>query len=236
MGKTLFIYTCLRDLVKNDFKSLKNGNLLGSHRILFTGIKETETLQMDCEKVLKDFINTELKLNSDTIEFERIHRIGKRNPQEARPRPIVARFSRFKDRESVRQAAPRELRGKPYGVNEQFPRDVAERRKRLIPAFRKSRKDSTIRSSLIADKLYINGRQLTEDEAIAYADDGTPGPSQHPGNRYHRASPVNRQQNASRLSPNRVTNVNNMSHAHSLTTTQNRFSALNNSSDQHTSA
>ena len=118
----------------------------------------------------------------------------------------------------------------------EFPRDVAERRKRLIPAFRKSRKDSTIRSTLIADKLYINGRQLTEDEAIAYADDGTPGPSQHPGNRYHRASPVNRQQNASRLSPNRVTNVNNMSHAHSLTSTQNRFSALNNSSDQHTSA
>ena len=116
-------------------------------------------------------------------------------------------------------------------------RDVAERRKRLIPAFRKSRKDSTIRSSLIDDKLYINGRQLTEDEAIAYADDGTPGHSQHPGNRYHRASQVNRgQQNASRLSPNRVTNVNNTSHAHSQTSTQNRFSALNNRSDQHASA
>ena len=84
---------------------------------------------------------------------------------------------------------------------------MTERRKRLIPAFRKSRKDSTIRSSLIAYKLYINGRQLTEDEAIAYADDSTPGHSQHPGNSFHRTSPVNRQQNASRLCPNRVTNV-----------------------------
>ena len=81
--------------------------------LLFTGIKETETLQMDCEKVKK------VKKVKTQFRYDRIRaRAQKKNPQEVRPRPIVACFSRFKDRESVRQAAPRELRGKHYGIIE----------------------------------------------------------------------------------------------------------------------
>ena len=146
--------------------------------LLFTGITEEENAEKTCEEVLKDFIKKELKIDCNRMEFERVHRIGKRDNQFAggRPRPIVARFSRFKDRESIRQAAPRELRGKPFGINEQFPKCVVERRKRLLPAFKKSRQNPMIRSSLIGDKLFINGRQLTEQEVLDYVDGrSTPG-------------------------------------------------------------
>ena len=44
--------------------------------------------------------------------------------------PIVCRFKNFKDREVVRKAA-RELKGTRYGVSEQFPKEINDRRKLL---------------------------------------------------------------------------------------------------------
>ena len=42
-------------------------------------------------------------------------------------RPIVAKFVLHKDRETVRRAAPQTLKNKPFGVNEQFPREINEK-------------------------------------------------------------------------------------------------------------
>ncbi|KAK3086429.1 hypothetical protein FSP39_018342 [Pinctada imbricata] len=50
-----------------------------------------------------------------------------------RTRPIVTKFSRFKQKELVRKTAPTVLKGTRYGVNEQFPKEINDRRKQLIP-------------------------------------------------------------------------------------------------------
>ena len=193
--------------------------------LLFTGIRETETPDKNCEDVLREFIHTELTINAANIEFERVHMIGRKDNQygPSRPRPIVARFSRYKQREAIRHAAPRELKGKPFGINEQYPKCVAERRKRLLPAFGKARQNPMKRSSLVAAKLFIDERQLSESEAIEYAENRRdaphrtqPGPSDS-DQRFTNAREQRAQQN-----------INTADHAHREVSTNNRFSALTN--------
>lgn len=40
-----------------------------------------------------------------------------------RLKPKVARFSRYKDKQLVKHAAPRKLRGKPFGINGRYPKE-----------------------------------------------------------------------------------------------------------------
>ena len=91
--------------------------------LIFDGIAETEG--ENTEYALKTFIATEMEV-TDEISFHRVHRIGK--SVRGKSRPIVAKFVNFKDRENVRKAGPN-LAGKDYSVNEQFLKEIADRRK-----------------------------------------------------------------------------------------------------------
>ena len=70
------------------------------------------------------------------IEFGSVHRFGKRGANGARP--IVARFIYRRDLELVLKNGYR-LRNTPYGVNEQFPAEIENRRRRLYPIMKQAR-------------------------------------------------------------------------------------------------
>lgn len=121
----------------------------------------------------------------DSITFARVHRIGKKRtyanvvqstnviptdslPDEMQPRPshtvskpsgprpIVASFEHHKQHELVRSLG-RRLKGKPFGINEQFPAAVLERCRALLPIYRTNRQRGR-RVSLVSDKLYIDNK------------------------------------------------------------------------------
>lgn len=48
-----------------------------------------------------------------------------------KPRPIVAKFNFFTDREEIRRRS-RKLKGTPFGISEQFPQEIRDRRRELI--------------------------------------------------------------------------------------------------------
>ena len=77
------------------------------------------------------------------------------------PRPIVAKFERYSDRELIRKAGM-DLNSNPnskFKVREQFPREIEERRKLLYPVmYRLKRENQSNKVNLIRDKLYVNGR------------------------------------------------------------------------------
>ena len=77
---------------------------------------------------------------ADTIEFQRIHRIRRLNPSQDKPRPIIARFLRYSDRELVMSRA-KKLKGKGFGISADLPKDVVKRRKELMPKFKKAKED-----------------------------------------------------------------------------------------------
>jgi hypothetical protein len=122
--------------------------------LVFDGIPETN--DEDAEQVLTNFIKEELNI-TDNTEFHTVHRMGRKGGP--RHRPIVAKFVMFKDRECVQRAASRSLINKPYGINEQFPKEINERRKRLYPHYKAAKRQGK-RATLVADKLFVEGQLI----------------------------------------------------------------------------
>ena len=59
-------------------------------------IPEEETIKEDTETVLRTFLETELGFgDAANVEIQRVHRLGKKRGEN--PRPILARFLRYKD-------------------------------------------------------------------------------------------------------------------------------------------
>ena len=87
---------------------------------------ETENNNVENTKeVIYNFLQKELGLENavSRFEFQRIHRVGKRAGK--KPRPIIARFLRYSDREEVLLRAKTSLKGKDYGVFEDMPKELS---------------------------------------------------------------------------------------------------------------
>lgn len=128
----------------------------------FYGIPEDEDSDdnEDTEQTLIDFLGKELKIkDADEMEFQRIHRIGKKQgAKNKNPRPIIARFLRYPEREKVFGKSYL-LKGKKYGISADFPKVIVERRKKLLPRLIDARKEGkrAYFSRPEPDKLFIDG-------------------------------------------------------------------------------
>ena len=132
--------------------------------LVFSGIPERA--EEDPEATVTEFLKKHLKLPTDVIKditFHRVHRLGGRRPDARRPRPIVVKFEHYKQKELVRSRG-RELRGTDFSVNDQFPKEILERRRCLFPVRRKFI-DGGARAVIAVDKLYVNG-QLYRDRDV----------------------------------------------------------------------
>lgn len=113
----------------------------------------------DSEEKVKSVID-QLGLDSQSIHIERAHRIGPSAPSSARaaPRPIIARFLTFKDREAVLhkywQKEVRENIG-AVRITEDYPAEIEMRRSKLLPYFYTARHQK-VASRLAIDKLTID--------------------------------------------------------------------------------
>ena len=103
--------------------------------LLFYSIPEAANDE-DCEATVQTFFKNELGITED-IGLERVHRMGKR--VDGKCRPIVAKFSSYKQREVVRLAGPK-LAGKHFGISVQIPKEWQDLRKALLPAFKDAKK------------------------------------------------------------------------------------------------
>ena len=148
--------------LKDELLELKARSMQSN--LVFYGLTEAPKGEPDnTESKLKDFLKHELSFDNpetvNNIVFDRVHRLGRpRRDQSSYPRPIVAKFERYRDRELIRNAG-RELNDKNngYNIREQFPPEIEARRKLLYPVMRSYQRDPKNRVALVRDKLYING-------------------------------------------------------------------------------
>ena len=105
--------------------------------LLFFGIPENK--DENCADVLKTFFDTQLGITTPVV-IQRAHRFGKligRNvigKSTNRPRPIIALFLDFQQREAVRIAAHKKLAPPtPYGVAEDQPIEIRKARQSVAP-------------------------------------------------------------------------------------------------------
>ena len=130
--------------------------------LCFFGIKEEADTEEDAREVLVGFLKTELGMeNADQIEFQRVHRVGKRVSSSGKPRQIIARFLKYPQREEVMSNA-RKLKGKNFGISPDLPSEVLERRKKKMKQFKQAKKDgkTAFFSRAEPDKLFIDGVEM----------------------------------------------------------------------------
>ena len=82
-----------------------------------------------------DFLQSEPDIDDvNKIEFRRVYRIGLFNQQAPKPRHIIARFLRYLVRERA-MSNVRKLNGKTLGISPDLPKEIVDRRKKVLPKF-----------------------------------------------------------------------------------------------------
>ena len=119
----------------------------------FYGIPETGE-QENTEAVLKVFLEKELNVeNPQHIEFQRVHRVGKKDRNTRKPRAIIARCLHFKDREELFSHR------RNFGIGPDLPNQVIDMRRKLIPKMVQARREGKIAAFSRTEpyKLFIEG-------------------------------------------------------------------------------
>lgn len=145
--------------------TLKSDYLEGQSRrnnLVFDGIEESpDEGWAESEEKVKALLVAKLQLPGD-IELERAHRMaGRKDFTTGRPRPIMAKFLRFKDRSAVLERA-RKLKGTNIFINEDFTEAVRQKRRDLMPALKAARDRGEI-AYIRYDKLITHPAKLRKD-------------------------------------------------------------------------
>ena len=117
------------------------------NNLIFYGIVDRPNEKVN--QLLKGFVRDEMKVKED-VRFKSVRRMNSKS----KPRPIVASFENFKQRELVKHSAYK-LKGSPFGLSEQYPQDVLATRKQLLPIQKEARSKGA-KAVMVRDKLYIN--------------------------------------------------------------------------------
>lgn len=124
------------------------------HNLVVDGIKESENEKTsDSEMKVRKLLCEQLQLDHTKIEMDWAYRTGKSTSSE-RPRPIVVRFLRMKDKLAVLNKS-KNLKGSGIYINEDFPEAIRQKRKELLPAMKAARERGDI-AYLRYDKLIIH--------------------------------------------------------------------------------
>ena len=114
--------------------------------------------QVACLTTTSTFMETHLGFcDAANVEIQRVHRVGKK--KDDKPRTIIARFLRFKDVEKLLSLG-HQLRGTNYKVYQDLPLEIVQRRKKLMDAFKKARRNNipAAFSKSQPEKLFIRGK------------------------------------------------------------------------------
>uniref|UniRef100_A0A147BSL7 Putative tick transposon n=1 Tax=Ixodes ricinus TaxID=34613 RepID=A0A147BSL7_IXORI len=133
-------------------------NRLRRCNLLFFGCPDTlnETWSQSEETVLA-FCSEKLGIQLDPSNLERSHRLGKF--QGDKNRPIIVKFSRFKDKESI-LASGFKLKGSDFAVREDFSASVRQSRAKLF----EYGKSLNVSFKVRFDKLHIGNKRYFFDQ------------------------------------------------------------------------
>lgn len=135
------------------------------NNLVFCNIDEVPNEKPDeTEKVLREFMVKNLKMAQeqiDAMKIERVHRMGNQlnANQSSGPRKIVCKFTLFKDRESIRRNS-HALKGTKQFIYEQFPPDVAEKRRKLVPMLKQAKSEKK-KAWISYDTLFVDGKPVS---------------------------------------------------------------------------
>ena len=123
----------------------------------------------DFKVVIYNFLEEHLQIDwpRDKIVFQRVHRPGKPNAG-AKPRPIIARFLRYGDKQLVMDRARKYLHNTAFNVYDDIPKPLYDSRKGQLKKRREAREKgyTAFFSKAHPDKLFVNGRYIPPGESV----------------------------------------------------------------------
>lgn len=128
--------------------------------LIFYGVPDTENNDEELRTAIAKITNENPK------EFEFLYRLGKKVNNSEKPRPVLVGFFSYERKQSVLRASSKL---KPYGLSEDFLKEVALSRKNLLPEMKKLREEGK-RVSLRADKLYVDGKLWQSENNVTNID------------------------------------------------------------------
>ena len=156
-----FLNSEVEELQRNETKHLKRIKILEDQIMYQEVYNRRENLRfLGVPESMADEEDTREELGIEDVrrlEFQRIHRIGKKSSE---VRPVIARFLRFQDREFIFNKA-REMSGSlSIKVLVDLPKEIRDRRKAQWPKLKQARDEGKTGyfSRREPDKLYINGQ------------------------------------------------------------------------------
>lgn len=118
--------------------------------------RKTKRESEDCMETLYNFLEQQMKFTDATnFKVEDAYRLGKRKPGANKPRPLVVKFHDGADKAKVKSASSR-LKDTNFGISPHYPREIVERRKKLLPIMIDERKKKN-NAYIVGDKLFVNG-------------------------------------------------------------------------------
>ena len=147
-----------------------------SSNILFAGIPESpfgnrESFE-DCKEKVMDVLRSQMAIdNADNIQFLRCQRLGAPvtsagSGPSNRPRTILCQFKLIEDRNAVWEARSK-LKNSAYSIMEDFPKEILDRRKTLLPIMHAARRQNHI-AYLVGDKLHVISGSDAEKKRDVY--------------------------------------------------------------------
>lgn len=128
------------------------------NNIIVDGLNDERDESMDrSEQKVRHLFKTKLGLDGDGVIIERAHRLGQYRDQ-GKPRQIIVRLHRFKDRQLILSSASK-LKGSNVYINEDFTDAIRKKRKELLPQLRAARERGDM-AVLKYDKLIVKPRPL----------------------------------------------------------------------------
>ncbi|CAC5376969.1 unnamed protein product [Mytilus coruscus] len=128
-----------------------------TERLKKKGVPDDYNPDEDTEAILKDFIKSEIQIEEE-INFHVVHRLKPKKDKS--PRGIVAKVERRKDRNMVLSAAIQKLKNKKqFVVHEQYPIEIIERRRELVPILKDARTKGH-EAVLKEGRLYIDKKRF----------------------------------------------------------------------------
>lgn len=103
------------------------------YNLIFESIAQVipdATTNENTEAVLKEFLKNEMNIDTQ-VAFHNVHRLKPR--RDRRPPSIIAKFVYHSDKEMVINAARITLVRKPCKVYQQYPQEISDRRRELVP-------------------------------------------------------------------------------------------------------
>ncbi|XP_022819894.1 uncharacterized protein LOC111353298 [Spodoptera litura] len=138
----------------------KKNNIIKENNIVVFGLEEKETSTLELLQEFKKHLNQDLNIKIENYEINKIHRLGAKNREINKPRPVLCSFVNNWRKYEIIKNKKNLIK---INISEDYSKEVLEKRKGLQAKLAEERKKGNI-AYLKYDKLVVIEGKMNQDK------------------------------------------------------------------------